>query len=274
MKRLGLGLALLGLIVAQQVFVVPGNTRLAEALHNWFHVPWFALVTLGLIVLFGTWRGVLVAMLLAVGSELVQLFTGREASALDIGRDLIGLASGLLAGFAWRQKRVLPAVAAVGLLLMAGWPMLEAVIAKSEAHARWPVLMDAAFPETFYYLEPTTAAHADAQGYHLIMGASGWPGVHLTEPVPDWCGFDAVLAEVVLDAGEPIDLFFGVRTVPYGGSTHYTRLQVVSGSSEIRVPLGALLPERCTPVNDLFIYTNTEHPGRRLSLRRVELIAN
>ncbi len=272
MKRLGLGLALVVLIIAQQLLVVPGNTRLAEALHNWFHVPWFASVTLGLVVLFGTRRGVLIALLVAVGSELVQLFTGREASALDVGRDLLGLGCGMLAGLAWRRKRVLPAVGAACVLLLAGWPMLEAVIAKTQARERWPVLMDAGVPESFYYLEPTTAAHQDEDGLHLVMAANGWPGVHVTEPVPDWCGYDVLLARVELDAGGPIGLYFGVRMTASGGSTHYTRKQVTFGSSDIRVPLSELLAGGCAPVYDLFIYTNGEHPGRRLSLRRVELI--
>ncbi len=272
MKRLGLGLALVALVIAQQVLVVPGDTRLAEALHNWFHVPWFASVTLGLIILFGAVRGVLIALLVAVGSEFLQLYTGREASALDVARDLLGLACGLLARFAWQRKRAWPAIGAGGLLLLAGWPMLEAVIAKSQARERWPVLMDAALPGAFYYLEPTTDARTDAQGLHMVMSASGWPGVHLTEPVPDWCGYGALLVQLELDAGEPMGLFFGVRMTPEGGSTHYTLRQVMPGSSEIRVPLDELLPERCAPVHDLFIYTNGEHPGRRLSLRRVELI--
>ena len=98
---------------------------------------------------------------------------------------------------------------------------------------------------------------------------AAWPGVHITEPVPDWRGYDALELEV--SAATPMPLNVGLRLTPTGGSTTFQALTLKTGRHTYVVRLSALLPEPAAAVHDVFIYSSPRHAGQQFTLHRVVL---
>ena len=96
--------------------------------------------------------------------------------------------------------------------------------------------------------------------------------MHVREPSPSWDGYTHLSVELSIDDGEPIDVFVGVRLTPgAGGSTHYVKTMVDANTTELQVALSDLLPDQGDTVYDLFVYSDSTHDGRTLSVRRVAL---
>jgi len=114
-----LAVALMVLLLALHQGVTFGSDHpLGGVLRSALHVPLFAALTLLLARILGSprWWVLLAAALAVAGAtEFVQLFTGRNASLLDVAIDLIGIVPvvvGLTVTRRLRQHRAAPALIA------------------------------------------------------------------------------------------------------------------------------------------------------------------
>ncbi len=264
------------LLIAQQVLSVPGQTPLDKALHNAFHLPWFFIVTLGLRVWFRAWpAALLTACALSFASEGVQHLTGREASILDLVRNGAGSAAAWLlwqimatslSGRRWLYGSLAILITAATLS-----PLAAALVSKQYIDNRFPLLLDMSDRRGHAHARATSSASATPDGLLLSIDASPWPGLHLSDPVPDWSGYTALTIDLTLDAGAPIDLFAGLLLKPGDGITDFSIRRIEPGRARVTFPLDALLPQRRVPVHDVFLYTTGAYTGRHLTFHSVWL---
>lgn len=243
----GGGLVLVMLVLLGQL---PVKARWASALTDFAHVPTFAMLTLVILALlrqtlsrrggsFARDGALAIALALALGVliEVVQGAIGRDASTADVLRDALGafLAIGLLVFFragshATREAR---AVRVVGLLtavfcaVAALAPLGVVAAAYLERNRNFPVLADFASPLGAYFLnydrdelevEPERLPRKLAGGaapvhcVHVrIANGSKWWGLFLTEPLPDWRGYDRLVLDIANPTDAPLVLNLRVR---------------------------------------------------------------
>ncbi len=116
------------LVVCQQLMTVGGNTPFSHTLNDAMHIPWFAVLAVLLmrVLNYPSWPVmVVVCVSLAGGTEFVQIFTGRDASLFDVGRDLLGALPVIVVMELTRRRglaraRVVGAAWAGAALLIAG----------------------------------------------------------------------------------------------------------------------------------------------------------
>ncbi len=238
------GLALLGtaLLCLVIFFGLPGLTAWQLVLQNFAHGPVFALlavVTAGLLRL--RWppgRGpgarhyllvLAICMLLGVLTEIAQgLYDpGRNVSAGDLFRDLLGTLVGLGITAAWdwhrhglRRPWLLAAGLVAGLILIA--PPLEAAAAYALRALRLPVLVSPDGPLNEYFLEARGAElervplpedwarHAGEHALRVRLQRPKWPGVALVEPPPDWRGHRFLVLDLVNPQDEVLPLMLRI----------------------------------------------------------------
>ncbi len=243
----GGGLVLVMLVLLGQL---PVKARWASALTDFAHVPTFAMLTLVILALlrqtlsrrggsFARDGALAIALALALGVliEVVQGAIGRDASTADVLRDALGafLAIGLLVFFragshATREAR---AVRVVGLLtavfcaVAALAPLGVVAAAYLERNRNFPVLADFASPLGAYFLnydrdelevEPERLPRKLAGGaapvhcvhVHIANGSKWW-GLFLTEPLPDWRGYDRLVLDIANPTDAPLVLNLRVR---------------------------------------------------------------
>ena len=268
------GLAVGLLLIAQQFLEVPGDSLLARSVHNMLHFPWFFLLTWLLHRWLSSWTWVMViALPLALGTEILQMFTSREASSGDLVRNLMGLIAAYLTieAFSERRRRLLYLTMVLGLTMIAASPVAFAIASERFARNQFPVLLDMTDARGHAFARPTAPAEVHEGGIELTINDSSWPGLHISEPVSNWENCETLKAEVTLDAGPPIDLFTGLLLKPGDGITNFTVHPLRVGTQTISVPLDALLPTPHSPVYDVFLYTTGEYKGRRVTFHKVWL---
>ncbi len=274
--RVPLILFISGLIIAQQLFAVPGNDALHQALQNALHLPWFFAVTCALRYLLGSWRTTLpAALLLALGTEFIQWFTSRDASFTDALRNGAGI---LTAWSAWEyirdpKRRLLPVLAAICVTTCSAQLAAAAMDNRHMARA-FPVLLDGADPRSRRSARSTAPTEQDAAGLRLIVDGSVWPGIHFDQGVQvrsRWREYDMLHLEITVSAGTTLDLFVGLLLVPGEGITNFAITPLQPGHQRVRVPLDRIRPDRSTLVHDLFLYTSSEYEGRSITVHRAWL---
>jgi hypothetical protein len=294
-----LALALIGLVVFQQgigVLVWP-ETKLFQSLASGAHVPWFAVVTLGLCELARLlirdpkrqWALVItVGLLLAFGTELLQLFTTRNASAADAGRNLLGMASGI--GVFMLIRRPVSQPLRAGILTFCAFSLVvgfapAAWEAAVRAHLA-SIAPDLIALDSRRGLAPLAAAKhvsmvdggelspdlAGVPVLRVVLPEREYPGVTLREPIPDWSGYDQLAIGLHIETDEPMPLTVRLLLDSGLGPLSITRLP--AGPSTLRIPLSDLFPDGqpdAHRVFELIMYTSRDKAGKTLGILFVRL---
>jgi hypothetical protein len=264
------------------------------------HVPWFAGVTLVLCELARIWikgrsrqLGVALgaALLLALTTEAAQLLiAGRNASLLDVGRNLLGFTAGAAVWVYLRERAALTQGQRAGLVAICiGAMLLGTAPATYQGAVRVylaSIAPDLVRADTRLGRAPLASnrhvlvvdggaidpALAGQAVFQARLPDARWPGITLREPFPDWSGYDRLLVGVHVSGSEPMRLTVRLQ-LGEGLGPLYTE-QVSAGTSIWSVPLARLFPGGQVdgqPVRELILYSNADASGRVLALHTLRL---
>lgn len=224
---LGIGILLWAVVFAP----APGATRWIRTLHNSAHAPIFGCVALLALVglrssaRFASWRlaaqygfTLLLALILGLLTELLQIPTGRDASVDDVLRDLVGAvaALGLFAVFDERVRllpharatRIVAGFVGIAAVTVAAAPVTRAALKYQQRDARFPVLAD--FTERYdrYFILQQSAEFSSAlmpdpwarsageRAMHVRLLPGPYPGLDFIELRPDWSGYSTLAIDL------------------------------------------------------------------------------
>ncbi len=263
---------------------LPGHTLLWRELQNTGHTLLFGVLALLALCSYVTAvpagrnrpaRGYLAAAAISLLSggavEIVQLVSGGDADAVDVLRDLAGIliALAICAGFdphlaqpgqalhSSALRTGLLALAA-GLCITSAYPLASLAWAYHQREQTFPVIVDlsARWAQPFIQLsharsdpvvDPSVCAAADAgQRTRLHLEPVVYAGYSVTEPHPDWRGYDYLVLDIfsmqsatfemtlrIHDAGhnqEHADRFNRVLTLSPGANRIHVRLTEVENA--------------------------------------------
>lgn len=293
-------LLLAGLALLQQTVSFSSANRLEIALNNAAHAPWFFLITCLLwhiTALFVglRWRAHLLwvaglALTLATGLEAVQFFTRRDADLSDVGLNLLGACSGLLAILAahlWRQ----------GHIKRAGLSTLLAVVLLSSSLIRAAEIMwvyskrDAIAPELLTFDRPDFPLRSLLRGnWELITVRNGagshhlakvtlnsqlqWPGLTLREPVPDWNGYRWLVLVAYTESERSLSLEIRLETQSDRGMESTVNIELPHNAGPVRIPLAQLAGSRfgkLDEVRNLYLFSSRLDRDRQFYLESISL---
>lgn len=245
-----LALVLAGALLLAVIFAsAPGSARWMRTLHDSAHGPVFGCIAvLGLFVLrahprFGAMPvrtqyliALLAAAWLGAASELAQMPTGRDASLVDLGHDVLG-ALAFLAIFsvfdarlrgegkprrAIRAMVVLAGVCALGILAA---PMAHALMEYHRRDANFPVIADFTSRYDRYFvgrngalIEPVRmpaawAERASESAMRVRFLPAPYPGIDFFELSPDWRHHSALVMDLTNPTPIPLELSLLVMDV-------------------------------------------------------------
>jgi hypothetical protein len=186
-----------------------------------------------------------VAVALGAFTEVLQIFTNRGSSVVDVGRDAVGAAAGVLGWIAWRGRGRTRHLAASLSLVVAIGAMVPLVIAASAWVARarsFPVLFQCDRPLATYYVDlPSDAECRVDSGVPVLVFSGTGSGVGLVEPVADWRGFDVLTVDVTNRGGSAVTVAVRVhdRFHDWRVEDRYDGRWVAAGGAvlRLRIPL-------------------------------------
>ncbi len=272
-------------IACQQFLQMPWQNEFTNRLNNWLHVPLFMLLTALLMWVkpsLDMFRIAAVMAVIAVATEVMQLFTGRQASLSDLGLDAIGCAIALFILRPMTASRLGIAVllcaavtfTAPGYVLMGyyyqriSFPMLY-----QPGDVGANILLEP-FANTRIISEHPWSAYEKQAVLKAEWTQKRWPGVHFKEPMGHWQGYQNLVVDVYnLEVTEQ-PLTAGVRHAKSGGTSRYEQRSLQPGSNQIRFPLSKLayLADG-TPAHiyHLMLYTTEQYAGQQILLGKVWL---
>jgi len=233
----GLGLLLLGLLLGRP----PSASLFWTELYNLGHIPLFGLMGLLVIEISRSLAGRIVARrwmhyaialgvvaLLSLVTELLQTdMPGREASLGDGFNNLLGGACflGVRAAFDRDFRRVREggpriglAVLSVLMLVGAFWPLISLSWSYGMRGAAFPTVVDFVSDWQRPFIQPgRSELHLEGapdgwkdragQGVAaLYILREPWPGVTITEPYPDWGGYETLKFAIYSELETTIDV--------------------------------------------------------------------
>jgi VanZ family protein len=197
------------------------STLIWESAQSLSHALLFA--ALGAFLLRSAQLGLLRTWLLLVMfgavTEVLQHFTGRQASLIDFAYDLTGasLAVCIQSFLATRSRSA--ALISTGLTLLALAPFLWSAAAYGERAQQFPVLFQFDSPLNVYFLErsgsrirrvlPARCGPPHAHSLRVPISTAPFAGILLHEPITDWRAMDTL--EIRLANPGPTDLVLTVR---------------------------------------------------------------
>jgi hypothetical protein len=251
------------------------DTFLSKAAQSLAHAVLFAV--LGYVVLrtgrVGRARAFTLLVAFGALTELLQHFTGRQASFGDLYHDLLGASLAMVMHTLVTQRRRSLALAAAAIALAALAPFLWSLAAYTHRAQRFPVLFRFTTPIDTYFLErsgtlarnviPVLCADNTDRALQVPIGTNPFSGVLLHEPVRDWNGMQSLALRFTLQGMNRIVLTVRVHD-EYHDWTYADRFNreygIVPGVPQlIVIPLADI--ER-GPAN-----------GRRLDLERIAGLA-
>ncbi len=274
-------ICLVGVVALLWPLPPPGRLGWRPLLQDWCHVPVFAIMTAAMLLARWTLErpfsraalGTFSLMTaLAVGTELLQTFTGRSPDFDDLLMDLVGTCVGISAvtAFAARGRGTnigFGVLTAVLLLLSAdrlftrGWAIWHKVAAfpvvedfeHRGAWSLWSVEHDGA-PGVLRSL-----TKAEAAGMALLMGVErhGITSLHHDACGQEWSRGTALILECDSTLSAPVQLGIRIDSADDPSQRLQLGATLASGASEIRVPL----PESTVlrSVGQLVLFT--DEPG-------------
>jgi|GEM_PF-4015448 len=197
---------------------VPGfvdEHYLMGILQNAGHAPGFAILTYGCLCLTdarnlsGYVRIVVLVLIFAVATEVLQHFTHRQFSIADIGRDFTGVVFGFtvwllrvdrrIRATLWLKRLAVSAGIAALVLMLA--PPLMGLSTWLDRHARFPVLLEPEMADVLMMTkslgrpdEVDITLQPDRISIDLLAGPR--PGLVIKDFVSDWQGYEALVIEV------------------------------------------------------------------------------
>jgi len=288
--HLGLALAVMALLIAQQWLAIPGSGRVLRGLQNAMHGPWFALVTWLVAILVERWLGgaarvaiiaALVAVL-AVGTELMQRFTGGDAEWSDVGFDLVGAAAALIVRYGGRvgMSQRLAMTAGAVLLAIALAPLANAVAIEGYRRSIAPELVrfDGVFAAALYRANSPVEVVATRDGWTAVadvlrihLADETWPGVTFDEPIADWRGYAALTVDAYVHGAESMPVTVSVRLDDAPVEHVYRTFDCGRGVCRIVLPIAEMFDPARARVNAVVIYSTRAFAGRTLDLGRIAL---
>jgi len=159
---------------------------------------------------------VFVGIVFGILIEAVQQSLQREASIVDLCRDVVGIFAGLCLVASGAAKKVsnqmyrfLSLAMAVALILFAMAPLMQLSMHYIQRNSAFPVVIDlgANWSESFIVYNHAELLHGDDQGnigrygkdklHQVLFGPGRFPGVSIREPVADWSSYRLLKFSVV-----------------------------------------------------------------------------
>jgi hypothetical protein len=163
-----------------------------------------------------TW---LLLVIFGAATELLQLFTGRQASAGDFVNDLLGSSAAVLAHVGIRRRARTQVLMAAACTMVAIAPFAWSIAAYTQRALRFPVLFRYDTPLDLYFLErsgtrsrsvlPSICADTRPSALRIRLSADRYAGILLLEPITQWRSMLAM--EIYLSNPGPADLTLTVR---------------------------------------------------------------
>lgn len=272
-----IALLMIAILLVAVVFApVPGDTRWVRTLHNSAHAPIFGCVALLALMLirarprFASFApagqyglALAAAFLLGVGTELLQIPAGRDASLEDALHDVIGAvaALGLFAVFDRRVRllsragivRFVSGVVGVVAFVIAVTPVTRAAIKYQQRDERFPVLAD--FTERYdrYFILQKSAEFSPAQlpapwasrsgerALHVQLLDGPYPGMDFIELPSDWSAYSALAVDLTNPTQLGAQLVLRVHDAAHDnqlGDRFNRRIDLPPGTRQVvRIPL-------------------------------------
>jgi hypothetical protein len=266
-----------GLLLALHLTTVTATSFLWRALNNFGHVPLFGAVALLIWAMFLNLPGIRTrgrttiylltfasALLLAAGSEGMQVHGPRDADFWDFARDVAGglCALALLASFdgalreqaPWKRRnfrRMVRAGVAI-LLLIAFIPVAIWLESYRRRSAQMPMLMrfDSGWELKFVdangaWLElvPTPGGWVEMERERVgkvSFSALRFPGMIFREPYPDWTPYSYFSLDLYSELSHPADIVLRIDDAyadQYVEDRFNLRMTLQPGANLIRIPL-------------------------------------
>ncbi len=264
--RVHMTITLLLIVSVATVLVVlgqlPGNTLLWRELQNAGHIPLFMLITLGVLLLVeqtGRWQGwrsigltSAVVMLLAVATEWLQTFSGRQVSMADLLHDALAMMVVILLYIGLRNVRKRAVwrygliAAAAALLLYALLPLLTLSWHGWQRDQAMPVVMNLSAPwqASFLQLQQARITPAEQEGYTRVVLLPGeFPGVENIEPVADWSAYHRLTFRIRSDQADSFFLVLRIHDAAHNqnySDRYNRRLVVLPGMNQYHINLQAV----------------------------------
>lgn len=275
--------ALLSALVAAILILVfaelPGNRLFWLELQNSAHTVVFTSITILILMLlretsFFFWRNSFkyyiaagtISLLIAILTELIQLFTARDSSLIDFARDLTGIVVGLglyatldsrLQTHRWMSIKKLKAgilLLTVFLFTASMWPLASLSAAYLQHDAKFPTVADlsAKWTQPFLRLHNaviSTDVNNDAQVEtenrltRVTFKRGSYPGFSIIETTSDWSAYSTFILTIYSKQNQPFELVLRVHDAQHNYSytdRFNTALTVNKGINYFRIPLEAI----------------------------------
>jgi len=143
---------------------------------------------------------VFVGILLGILIEVVQTFLNREASVVDLYRDVMGIFAGLCLVASSEAKkmckpvyRFLSLAAAIALLLLALAPLMQLSVHYIQRNRAFPVVVDLGANWSGSFVDyshvellPGEDLNKKDKRHQVLFGPGRFSGISVREPVADW----------------------------------------------------------------------------------------
>jgi hypothetical protein len=226
----------LGVLLLLPVPEFVDDHYLMGILQNAGHAPGFAILTYACLYftdardLSGYLRMVVLVLVFAVATEILQHFTHRQFSLMDIGNDAAGIVFGLAIWLLRVDLRVkqtlwlrrLTGLAGIAVLVLMLAPPLMGLSTWLDRHARFPVLLESEMADVLMMTESLgkpdevdITLQPDHVSIDLLAGPR--PGVVIKDFVADWQGYETLVIEVARSGEGELFLELYVRDKPSAG---------------------------------------------------------
>ncbi len=283
LKILALALAL-ALFALQQLVALGSATPLLIALHNSAHLPWFALITWLVCLIVqpkhrqDLWRLMMFLVLLAVSSEVLQIFSKRDFSVLDIMANLSGATLVLL--FYTRIKVRL--VLAFCCVLIGLHPLIITSVAYWERAVVRPEFLpvNAVFLDNLLLkksqlepaVAPNTCGSLEGQPVHkLTFTDRSWPNIRMMDVMADWSDYQYLSLNLCNPNFDMATIWLSVHPEEKNEPVFYKEFSIFWGHNRVNIPINAMFHGQTVRVQDVKLYAHERENGRVLYVESVSL---
>lgn len=204
-----------------------------------------------------------ISLMLAILTELIQLFTARDASLMDFTRDLAGtlFGLGLYATIDSRlqtqqllsAKKLKAGIIALlfFLFITSMLPMAFLSAAYLQRHAEFPIVADLSARWTKPFLRLHSAVintdankdvpvDAESRLTHVTFKRGIYPGFSIIETISDWSAYSTLTLSIYSKQNQPFELVFRVHDAQhnYAHTDRFnTALTINKGINYFHIPL-------------------------------------
>ena len=292
------------LLLALHFFHPPAGGLWTQVFFDSLHVPVFGLISVFIFLIANTaltWQravvlALAVTLLLGALSEVVQIFTPRDASLRDLVADGVGAASFLAIFLALRPVKGLSvakrtAFFGVAILLL-GWvlaPLAVVSAAYTERFMQFPTIvgfdsrLGRVLTRTQNIDYRIVEQHQNEPAHALVtLQAKPWPGVAFHDVQPDWEDFATLVIDLAIDGDAALPINIRVHDQAHKKLNEFTdrynrSFNLQPGSHTVRIPLVDLAnaPRNrsmdLTRISEVIIFSDASNAGRSFRLYEIRL---